>query len=258
MNKPSLILLAAISLLALNTHAQEAPASQVVNVFACKLNEGKTMDNVWSALEALAKMNIPSQSPPDPAGSVFLWTPFRSGAPYDYVWGYTNSSLSSMSRDMLDYVAAPGMEAMEERFADTGKCISMVAQSRNVRTGAISNKAGRTPVAVVEAFGCDYAAGAGPKQLDEVVSLWQRDVEKIASPALKGYAAWVWTPFRGGTGESDWFWIGAYPDITDWAKGSTDYYASKEGAAVDARFNATNKCHANLWVGYWITAPTVN
>jgi len=70
---------------------------------------------------------------------------------------------------------------------------------------------------------------------------------------------WILSP-RACTVEirGDWFWIGAYPDITDWAKGSTDYYASKEGAAVDARFNATNKCHANLWVGYWIAAPTVN
>src|SRR5512139_3422991 len=106
MNKPSVILLTAIGFFATDTNAQEAPAPQIVNAFACKLNEGKTMDNVWSTLESLAKMNIPSQSPPDPAGGVFLWTPFRSGAPYDYIWGYTNSSLNSMSRDLMDYLAA--------------------------------------------------------------------------------------------------------------------------------------------------------
>lgn len=256
MNKLRVIALTAFGLFALETNAQESPAPEIVNVFACQLNEGKTIDNVWSTLEALAKMNVPSKTPPDPNGTVFLWTPFRTGAPYDYIWGYTNSTLNSMSSALIDYVAAPGVEAMEAQFDATGTCISMIATSQAVRTGALGTVADRNRDAIVETLACDYADGAGSKQRDETVALWQREFEKIKSPALKTYAAWTWSPYRGGTGESDWFWIGAYPDLKNWAQGETDYYASKEGAAIDAQFSAMGTCHGNLWIGYWIVAPT--
>ncbi len=258
MNRLFVILLTVTGLFALDVSAQDASRTQpgIVNVFACKLNPGKNMDNVWATLEALATMNVPTQNPPDPAGNIFLWTPFRSGAPYDYVWGYNNSNLNAMSRDLADYVAAPGMTAMEARFADTGTCIAMIAGSKVVRDSPIGGKADREPDAVVETFACKFKDGAGQKQLDETVALWQRDFAKIDSAALRTYAASMWTPYRGGSGESDHIWVGAYPDLKNWSQGETDYYESKEGAVIDARFDAIETCRADLWIGYWIVAPT--
>lgn len=257
MNQLRGILLVLMGFVTVDVCAQEAPPSPgLVNVFACKLNDGKSLADVWSTLEALARMNVPSKAGPDPAGNVFLWTPFRGGAPYDYVWGYGSTDLDTMGQDLVDYLAAPGSEAMEMKFAATGQCISMIATSKVLRAGTLGNSVDRNPDAVVETFACSYKDAAGVADLDKVVAAWQSEVEKMGSPALKTYAAWLWTPFRGGTGESDYIWVGAYPDVANWAQGDTAFYASKEGRAIDARFNAMGKCRSNLWAGYWIIAPS--
>ena len=67
--------------------------------------------------------------------------------------------------------------------------------------------------------------------------------------------ATIWTPYRGGPGTADFYWIGTYPDLATWVQGETDYVTSKEGAAADARFNDMSQCNSSLWAGYWVYAP---
>lgn len=257
MHQFRVILIALLGVVALHAAAQTAPpVGAITNAFACKLNKGKTYDNVWSTLEALANMNIAWRAGPDPAGSVFLWTPFRTSSDYDYIWGYNSTDLNRMGQDLEDYLASPGADAMEARMADTGDCVSMIAQSRDLRAGTIGNTADRVPDAVVETFACSYKDGQGPADLDRAIAYWQTDVEKIPSPGLKSYSAWLWTPYRGTTLDTQAIWVGAYPDIKSWTEGETSYFASKEGQAIDARINAVVQCRSSLWSGYWIVPPT--
>jgi hypothetical protein len=250
------VLIVLLGLTVLEAKAQEAaPTAGFSNVFGCKLNEGKTLDNVWSTMEALAKMPIAWRNGPDPAGSVFLWTPFRTQSDFDYIWGYNSTDLNRMAQDLEDYVASPGAEAMQARLADTGDCASSIVTSRTLRTGTLSNTADRVPDATVETFACSYKDGKGAADLDKAIAYWQPEVEKIASPGLKAYSAWLWTPHRGTTLETDVFWIGAYPDLESWAEGDTSYYASATGQAIDARINAVVECRSSLWTGYWIVPP---
>jgi hypothetical protein len=250
------VLLVLLGYVAFEAKAQEAPPTGgISNVFGCKLNEGKTLDNVWSTMEALAKMQIGRRNGPDPAGSVFLWTPFRTQSEFDYIWGYNSTDLNRMAQDMEDYIASPGAEAMEARMADTGNCVSSIVTSRTLRTGTLSNTADRTPDAAVETFACSYKDGQDAADLDKAIGYWQTEVEKIPSAGLKTYSAWLWTPLRGTTPETDVLWIGAYPDLANWAEGDTSYYASPTGQAIDARINAVVECRSSLWTGYWIVPP---
>lgn len=257
MKQLGVMFVALLGVAALDAAAQTAPpTAAITNAFACKLKEGKSYDNVWASLEALANMKVSWRAGPDPAGSVFLWTPFRTASDYDYIWGYNSTDLNRMGQDLEDYMASPGAEAMEARLADTGDCVSLIAQSRVLRVGTLSNTADRVADAVVETFACSYKDGQGPADLDKAIAYWQTESEKIASPGLKAYSAWLWTPFRGTTLDTQAIWVGTYPDIKNWAEGDTAYYASKEGQATDARINAVVDCRSSLWSGYWIVPPT--
>lgn len=241
---------------ALTSFAEEALTTGVSDVFGCTLRDGKTMDNVWSNLERLASMEIPSQAPPDSGFSIFLWTPVRSASDYDFVWGVNSSSVNAMAQGLTDYLAAPGAEAMGVRLGETADCVSGIVDSRQLRAGTLGNKADRVADALVEIFACTMNENATLEKRDQAIEFWQTEVENIPSSALKTFSAWLWTPFRGGTGEADWYWVGTYPDLKTWAQGSTDYYGSKGGQAADAKFNAVSACRADLWAGYWIIAPT--
>jgi hypothetical protein len=227
-------------------------------VFACNLHDGKTLTDAWATLEAFAKMNVVTTASADPGRAVWLWTPLRGASPYDFVWGVNSSSLLAMGQGMTDYAADPGTPAMTAQFAATAKCISVIVTSDQLQTGAIGNTADRKPDALVETFSCRLNDGVGLDAVDKAVAYYKTEVAKIPSPALKTYASWLWKPYRGGTGEADFMFVGAYPDVKTWTQGDTDYYGSKEGQAADAQFNATSRCTSAVWTGYWLVAPNAS
>ena len=58
--------------------------------------------------------------------------------------------------------------------------------------------------------------------------------------------------FRGGSGEWDWAWIGANPNLLNFAESLEDYLACAGGAAAGARFAVISRCKSALWQGHWI------
>jgi hypothetical protein len=211
------------------------------------------MNDVWTTMEAFANMDIPSTAAPDPAYSAWLWTPFRGASPYDFIWGVNSSSLNAMGQGVTDYNAAPGAAAMNAQFGATANCISGIVMSQQIAVGALGNIADRKADALVETFSCTLHDGVAPSAVDDAAAFFKTQKSKISSAALKTYAAWLWKPFRGGTGEADYMWVGAYPDVKNWTQGDTDYYASTEGQAADAKFAAVGRCRSAIWQGYWIT-----
>ncbi len=258
MNKIIAYFCLSFAFLATQANAAQAPTSGMSSVFACSLHDGKTINDAWATLEAFAKMNVMTTAAADPGRSVWLWTPLRGASPYDYLWGVNSSSLLAMGQGMTDYYAAAGTPAMNAQFAATAKCISVIVMSEQLQTGAIGNTADRKADALVETFACKLHDGVGIDAVDKAVAYYRTEVAKIPSAALKTYASWLWKPYRGGTGESDFMFVGAYPDVNTWAQGDTDYNASKEGQAADAQFGATSRCTTAMWTGYWIVAPTAS
>jgi len=233
--------------------AQAQESSGVLQLFACKLNEGKTAANVWDLLETLsARVTAP------PAGySLFLWTPFRGTFEYDYVWGITSSDLVSMAEGYNGFVSSGSAELMGPRFAEVNeRCDSSISLMEDIQPGAIGNTGDRMPDAVVETFVCTVNAGSTMADVDAAVAFWKAQIPKTGSEALGKYQATLLRPFRGNSGQADFAWIGASPDLTTWARGGMDYLASKDGQAADARFQKVSSCRNAVWNGYWIVPPT--
>jgi hypothetical protein len=221
-------------------------------VFACTLAEGKTMDNVWVSMDALAK--FPREQ--DPEFNIFLWTQMRGAYPYDFILGVNNGDMVKMAEGFTQVVTRPGWDAWAQDFGDTANCISGVIKSEQIRAGTLGTTAGRTPVAVVEkTFACNYREGSSPADVGPVMDYFKANYEKVDSAAAKTYSAWLWYPYRGTSGEWDFMFVGANPDFKTWAQSAVDYDATKVGQAIDAKFGAISTCKTALWSGYWIVPP---
>ena len=244
------------------SYAQEAaqPANTVLQLFSCNLNPGQNADDVWSLLEAL-RAQVDSQGASlGEAPGIFLWMPFRTASDYDYVWGATNSDLVATMEGMASYASSGAAAALAARFqAVNERCHSMIAFSEQTKVSSMpfnpTNANDRMPDGVVETFSCKVRAGSTMADIRSVTSFWQEQVKKVASEDLNKYAAYLVTPFRGGTGEADFGWIGTYPDMVSFGRGETAFMNSKEGQAVNARFEKASTCTTSLWNGYWVKAP---
>ncbi len=235
-------------------HAAPPPAT-VAQVFGCHMKEGQSADNVWALMDGL-RANATSRTIADAAFGLFVWVPYRGATEYDFVLGVLNADLNTMAAGSMDYVASAGFQALSARFqALTTGCDSAIMLTDQLSTGKIGMTDGdRTPDAVIETFSCKINAGSTMNQVNETIKFWQAQIPKIDSAALKDYQAYLWTPFRGGTG-SDFVWVGNSPDLATWAKGSADYVNSAAGKAADARFDAVSTCTNQMWMGYWVLAP---
>jgi hypothetical protein len=246
-----LLAIAIVSLCApFGAHAAE----QVVQLFACELQDGKTMENVWALADSFREGMASLESSDEGAGA-FLWTSFRGATPYDYIMGFTNSSLVDMTAGLSSYYSSGIGAGLDAQFQATGNCISGIMFSEQIKNGVIGNTGDRQPDAMVEAFGCTLNKGADMDDVEDAAEYFVEQVEDLNSEATNTYEAYLWTPYRGGTGQIDFMWVGNYADPTTWAQGETDYYESKQGQAADARFNKISTCGSSLWTGYWITPP---
>jgi len=236
----------------LASHAQEPAA---VQLFACKLQPGKTMANVWALADAF-NAGMAKLENTDEGAAAFLWTSFRGATPYDYIMGFVNSSLKDMVTGLSSYYSSGIGAALDAQFVATGDCISGIMFSEQIKNGVIGNTGDHELDAVVETFGCTINSGSDMDDINAASQYWLEQVKAINSEATNKYEAYLWTPYRGGTGEIDFMWVGNYPDYATWAQGETDYYASKQGQAAEERFAKVSTCGSALWNGYWITPPT--
>lgn len=251
--------IAAVAILVLcapfGVQAQEQAAEPaVIQLFACKLQDGKTMENVWGLADAF-RNGINSLESNDEGAAAFLWTSFRGATPYDYIMGFVNSNLKSMVEALSNYYSSGVGAGLDAQFGATGDCISAIVFSEQIKNGDIGNTGDHELDAVVETFGCTINQGSDMDDIRSASQFWLEQVMALNSAATNGYEAYLWTPYRGGTGQSDFMWVGNYRDYAAWAQGDTEYYASKQGQAADARFNKVSTCGSALWNGYWIVPP---
>ena len=243
------LLLAAGSL-----RAAETSSPPVVQVFGCSLHESASYDSVWSVMDILGG-SVSEDTMNDPAFGIFLWTPFRGVSDLDFIFGVINSNLAAMGQGLAEYLSSPTSQIVSARLASIADCGSGIMFTEPAADGEVGMTADREVDALVEAFACRYREDADADDRADAVKYYQGQMEKLGSAALDKYGANIWTPYRGGPGTADFYWIGTYPDLATWVQGETDYVTSKEGAAADARFNDMSQCNSSLWAGYWVYAP---
>ena len=229
--------------------------TQTLQLFGCKLNDGKTVEDVWSLMENF-QAAMPRLNNQDEGFASFLWLPFRGASPYDYIWGVQNSDLVSMQKGIASYYESGVGAEIDQQFGATGDCISGIFNSTQIAEGRLGNTADREIDAVVEVFGCTINDGSDMDDIHGTVKNWQSQTAAIGSEALDTYEAFLMTTYRGGTGESDFIWVGTYPDMATWAQGESDYHGSKQGQEAEARFAKVSRCTSGVWGGYWVVPPT--
>lgn len=234
--------------------AAEATSPPVVQVFGCSLNEGASYDSVWNVMDILGG-SVSEDATADPAFGIFLWTPFRGVSDLDFVFGVINSSLTTMGEGLANYLASPTSQIVSARLASIADCGSGIFFTERAAEGVVGMTADRQVDALVETFACRYTGDANAEDRAAAVKYYQGQMEKLGSAPLDKYGATIWTPYRGGPGTADFYWVGTYPDLPTWIQGETAYVTSKEGAAADARFNEMSQCSSSLWTGYWVHAP---
>lgn len=256
MKKAALLICSLLTFLGLRVEAQTAISPDVGQIFGCTLRDGRTMDNLWASMDALAKLSSQPSAQPDPEFSIFLWTQLRGSMPYDFALGVNSADMNRMAQGLTDVTSTPAWDAWARGFDDTADCISGIVKSEQIRAGRLGMTAGRSPAAIIETFACNMKEGAKAGALESAVEFFKDNYEKIDSAAAKDYSAWLWRPYRGTSGTWDFMFVGANPDLKNWAQSSADYDASEAGQAADAKFNAMSTCRTALWTGYWIVAPS--
>ena len=234
--------------------AAEAPPAGIVQVFGCHLQDGKTADNIWGLMDALAAPGD-GAGPEDPAFGLFVWAPYRGATEYDFIFGVLNSDLKTMAAGSTAYGGSAKGQADGRLWANTVTgCDSAIMASTQLTDGSIGMTADRSVDAVVETFSCTINDGSDMDDVDAALKFWQGQLPKIGSSALDDYEAYKWTPIRGGTG-SDFVFVGNAASLEAWAAGVEAYDGSSEGQAADARFFRHSSCMNQLWMGYWVTVP---
>lgn len=235
--------------------AVQAQESLPIQLFACELNEGKNMANVMALAESY-RTAWPALNIQDEGSGAFVWTSFREGSPYDYIMGFINSSLTEMVSGLQSYYGSGLGAGLDAQFQETGDCISAIVFSEQIKDGTIGQTNDDQPDAVVETFSCNINDGSDMDDVMAAEEYWRGRVEDLDSAAINQFEAYRWTPYRGGTGQADFMWVGNYPDMDTWARGETDWMGSSQGQAADARIERVSTCTTGLWTGYWIIAPT--
>ena len=116
----------------------QAQAQQALQLFACTLQDGKTIDDVWALADAFRE-GTTSLENTDEASTSFLWTPFRGASPYDYIMGFMNSNLIDMVGALSTYYSSGIGAGLDDQFGATGDCISAIMFSEQIKNGVIGN-----------------------------------------------------------------------------------------------------------------------
>jgi hypothetical protein len=186
--------------------------------------------------------------------SLFIWTPYTGTFEHNYIMGITSNDLIAMADGTTNYISSGNATLMGPCFqALNESCDTSIVMAERIKTGAIGNTGDRMPDAVVETFACKVNPGSTMADVTAAVDFWKTAVAKMPSP--NSYEATMLRPYRGTNGDVDFGWVGASPDLKSWARGDTDYLASKDGQAGKACFAKVSTCRISLWTGYWIVPP---
>jgi hypothetical protein len=92
----------------------------------------------------------------------------------------------------------------------------------------------------VELYGCNYAEGKGPKDLDKVVGKWNKWSD---ANSRVPYNAWTLTPmFRTGEQTLDVGWLGVWQNGADMGRGTQEWLGQ---TGMQAEFDSVIPCNSH-------------
>jgi len=219
----------------------------LIEVFGCKLNEGRTMVDFGIAAEAWRAQidKVPA------AASYFvaLLTPLRGDTPNDVVWIGSNPSVADWAKSEAAQNASADMVAALAGIAANVSCESALYLETPMYDG-LKDKPGDRD-AVIETYGCNLKPGKTMKDADADDAAFL-----AAAKALKPttYSSYRWTPFYGKA-TYDVVYLGVNDDLASFAALTETWNASKEGKAANAVDAATFSCDSALWNGHVLRQP---
>jgi hypothetical protein len=225
-----------------------AAGSPIVEVFGCKLKEGRTMADFDRATAAWA-----AQADKLPANASYfaaILKPYRGATMYDVVWIGSNPSMDDWAK-----AGVAGMASSSEMSALAGieavtSCESGLFAETTLYEG-LKEKPGDVD-ALIESFVCSIKPGKTMKDVDAY------DAALIsASKALKlsTYSEYRYSPLYDRRDVQVAYLI-VNDDLEAFAKGFDVWMNSKEGQAANAAADSALSCDAALWLGHVIHQPT--
>ena len=95
----------------------------------------------------------------------------------------------------------------------------------------------------VEFWGCKFADGYDMSDLMAHTEAFNKIVDDLPD---RQYSAWVMTPFFSNNMSAvDFWWVGAWDSNTNMGGGLDEFFASKDGAAWFAKYQAMSNCEVH-------------
>jgi hypothetical protein len=224
-----------------------AAEQPLIEVFGCKLNEGRTMADFNNAAEFWR-----AQIDKIPAAAnylVALLTPMRGNTPYDILWVGTNPSVSDWAKSQEAQSASSEMAAAAAEIDANVSCESALYFETPIYEG-LKDEASDND-AVIETYGCNLKPGKTQKDADA-----DDAANLAATKALKptSYSTYRWTPFFAKA-SYDVVYLTVNDNLASFAAATEAFDASKEGRAALQADAATFTCDSGLWLGRTLRAP---
>ena len=221
----------------------------IVEVFGCKLNEGRTMADFDHAATAWA--NQADKLPANASYFAAVLKPYRGATTYDVVWVGSNPNMADWAK-----AGAAGMASADEQAALAGinaavSCESALFAETTMYEG-LKDEPGDLD-AVIESAVCSVRPGKTMKDVDAYDASFV-----AASKALKlsTYSSYRWTPLYDRANVQVAYLI-VNDDLDAFAKGFDAWTNSKEGQAANDAAASALSCDSALWLGHVLHQPKV-
>jgi len=225
-----------------------AASTPIVEVFGCKLKEGRTMADFDRAAAAWA-----AQADKLPANASYfaaILKPYRGATMYDVVWIGSNPTMDDWANAGVAGMASASETAALAGIEAVTSCESGLFAETTLYDG-LKEKPGDVD-AVIESFVCSLKPGKTMKDADAY------DAAVVnGSKALKlsTYSQYRYAPLYDRRDVQVAYLI-VNDDLEAFAKGFDAWNDSKEGQAANAAAASALSCDAALWLGHVIHQPT--
>lgn len=243
-------LLFLMTALAIAPLASAADAPMVREVFLCDFNDGKDMGDLMSArdfyLKQMEKAGLE-------VNAAYVWTPYKAGTGFDFVWANNNDSLMAFARGSDAFNASAEGQAAMDRFESVATCSSHLSNRQQTFQAEGELNPGPNG-AVINAFACNYRRGHGPDDLGDLVGHVSEVVGSL--DLTDGAVGYVSVPGVGaGPDAPDVLFYGVNGSLENWAARSMAFQASPDSASLIRHLNTITDCNAALFYGQRVVPP---
>lgn len=220
--------------------AADAPASVVLESFACNYHDGKDIDDLLAARDYMVKQADKAGVSLAPS---YVWSQFKGGPGLDHIWFTVHESLNAFAAESEAFGSAPELAGVNARFGTVASCESNIAMARPIFQGSEAEPPGGP--AFISSNACMFRPGADASSLG--------DLENHINGVLGGISAYnsttviSATPFTSGPNSADLYIFAINENQSAWAAGVTAFQASAGGPGLGRHFDSVLDCDTALW-----------